>query len=352
MFAPPLSFTSKPSSRREVRSALARVFLISFVSVSLILTSVYAQTPTAEDDEVLRVDTDLLLFPIRIRDKRGKDVSTLTQEQLSLSDKDGVVSSLYLSHGIDRVALVFALDQSGSVREIISQQRDAALALFSRFSEQSSVAVLRFSAAPNLVAPFGKDTSVARQAFSFPAESNQPTAIFDAADSALRHFDVLPRVRSERRIVILLSDGIDNASRTKANSVIESANSKRVSFYVIHIPLFIPVDDHLEVRPPTSGFRKLAEATGGRYFLVGDARSALQPKTSIDLASVFKAIEDDLKSQFLLGFYIGSTARDGRKHKFSLSLPDGYEYQVYNRRYSRKQEFFVERPATEPLPRN
>jgi hypothetical protein len=41
--------------------------------------------------------------------------------------------------------LLFALDQSGSLREVIAQQREAALALFSRFGERSSVAVLRFS---------------------------------------------------------------------------------------------------------------------------------------------------------------------------------------------------------------
>ena len=47
--------------------------------------------------------------------------------------------------GADRVALVFALDQSGSLREVISQQRDAALALFGRFGERSRVAVLLFA---------------------------------------------------------------------------------------------------------------------------------------------------------------------------------------------------------------
>ena len=41
------------------------------------------------------------------------------------------------------VALVSLLDQSGSLREIISQQREAALALFRRFSDRSSIAVLK-----------------------------------------------------------------------------------------------------------------------------------------------------------------------------------------------------------------
>ena len=44
----------------------------------------------------------------------------------------------------------------------------------------------------------------------------------------------LPRFRSERRIVILISDGLDNASTTKAGAAIKAALEKQISFYVIH----------------------------------------------------------------------------------------------------------------------
>lgn len=292
---------------------------------------------------MIRVNTELLLFPIRVRDKRRQEAK-LTEGDLSLKDKDRVTSGIYFSAGADRLALVFALDQSGSLREIISQQQDAALALFGRFGEKSRVAVLRFAEKPTLVAEFGRDMDAARQAFTFSAGLNQRTAIFDAAAAAVRAFDALPRSRSERHIVILISDGLDNASATKVAAVMKAAVEHHVSFYVIHLPLFEPRDGRLAVRSPTRGFRDLAEKTGGKYFLVGDAKSALGPSAPPDLTSVFQAIEDDLKSQYLLGFYISETAHDGRKHRFSLSLPAGVEYQVGRFGYSREQEFFVERP--------
>ena len=94
----------------------------------------------------------------------------------------------------------------------------------------------------------------ARSAFSFPAKPNQRTAIFDAAATAVRSFESLPRVRSERHIVILISDGLDNASSTKADSVIAAALANRVSFYVIHLPLFAPRDGRLAIRSPAKGF--------------------------------------------------------------------------------------------------
>jgi Ca-activated chloride channel family protein len=316
--------------------------------VTLLLLGYQAATIFAQqeddEDEVVRVNTELLLFPIRIRDKKGKPVTGLTEADVALKDQDRVVRSLYFSPGADRVALLFALDQSGSLREIISQQQDAALSLFSRFSDRSSIAVLRFSNAPLLIQPFTKDVEAARSAFRFRAGRDQRTAIFDAAAKSLEAFDDLPLVRSERRIVVLISDGLDNSSRTSADSVIDAALKARVSFYMIHLPLFEPRDGRLEVRRPSKGFRDLAEKTGGKYFLLGDGKPALAPGQQ-DLTPIFQAIEDDLKSQYLLGFYIAESARDNRKHEFSLSLkPDGVQYSAGRYGYSRTQKFFFQQP--------
>lgn len=320
-----------------------RSVIWAFVLVLLFLPSVTFAQETVADDEVLRVNTDLLLFPIRVRDKRGQSTTSLSQTDLVLKDADGITAGLYLSQGIDRVALVFALDQSGSTRQIITQQRDAALALFERFNQRSKVAVIRFAAKPSLTAPFGRDTAVIREAFDFSTAPNQHTAIFDAAAMALAAFEKLPPVRSERRIVILISDGLDNLSLVKPKSVIEAANRNRVSFYVIHIPLFAPQDGRLAVRSPSNGFRDLAEKTNGKYFLAGGLDRNLS-NTTPNLAPTFQAIEDDLKSQYLLGVYLNERANDGRRHEFSLSLPQGYEYQLVPRGYARTHEFFVNRP--------
>jgi Ca-activated chloride channel family protein len=272
-------------------------------------------------------------------------VKGLGQSDLALKDKDQVTAGLYFAPGADRVAIVFALDQSGSLREIISQQRDAAVALFGRFSDRSSIAVLRFAESPSLVVPFGRDAAAARAAFSFPAGTNRRTAIFDAAANALQVFDDLPRARAERHIIVLISDGLDNASKTKASAVIDAALNKRVSFYVIHLPLFEPREGRLAVRSPSRGFRELARETGGKYFLVGDADAALKLDRNNDLTPVFQAIEEDLRSQYLLGFYISETARDGRRHRFSLRLvPSGVEYSVGRFGYSRTHDFFVNLP--------
>jgi Ca-activated chloride channel family protein len=292
-----------------------------------------------EDDEVLRVSTNLIIFPARIRDRKGQRPDGLTDNDLRLKDPDHATTGLYLAAGVDRVAMVFALDQSGSLRDIINEQRDAALQLYGRFGSRSSIAVVHFAESVKIASMFTRDFGTASSAFEISAHPNQHTAIFDAAARTVDLFAALPRIRSERRIVILISDGLDNLSKTKADKVIDAAREKSVSFYVIHLPLFEPRDGRLVVRSPAEGFRGLAEKTGGKYFLATD--SPLAPRGKIDLAPIFRAIEEDLRSQYLIGFYVSEKAHDGKLHKLSLSLPEGLEYQIGDRGYENTHKFTV-----------
>jgi len=327
------------------RSPLSVALLFLLATLPLIAPAQTDPQKTTDDDDVVRVSTELLMFPIRVRDGKGQAVAGLTEKDLRLTDKDKATSGLYFKSGVDRVALVFALDSSGSIQDVIFQQRDAAIALFDRFNDRSSIAVLQFAETSDLVVPFNHDSSAAAEGFRFHFRHNQGTAIFDAAAKSINAFASLPKVRSERQIVILISDGLDNASSIKPNWVISQAVEKRISFYVIHLPLLEPRDGRLAVRPPSSGFRDLAEKTGGKYFLIQNVRQVLS-STPMDLTPIFRAIEEDLKSQYLLGFYISESSKDGRNHVFSLSLlPAGLKYSVGSLGYSREHEFHVQTPG-------
>ena len=349
MFVPSVTSSPRLTTTNEVYLRLtykcALLLGCLLVAVCLSTNQTRAQEPAALDD-VVRTDIHLVVFPIRVRDKAAQTVAGLTPNDLTLKDEDNATTGLYLYAGADRVSLVFALDQSGSLRGIMNQQRDAALALFQRFGETSQVAVIRFAEHPQLALPFGRDLDATRAAFSQVTASNQHTAIFDAAAAATKMFETLPRLRSERRLVILISDGLDTASTVKPAKVIEAALKNQVTFYVIHLPLFTPQDGRLKVRSPAKGFRELAEKTGGKYFLMGNTAAPLAPQTSMDLSPVFKAIEDDLKSQYLLGFYTKETANDGRMHRLVIGLPAGIEYQIGGFGYSQKHELFIAPQAT------
>jgi Ca-activated chloride channel homolog len=286
----------------------------------LLLCSSLVAAQEVPPDDVIRVRTDLVAVPVSVTDSRGRRISDLKREDFILTDDGRDTKIDYFASGAERIALAFVLDNSGSLREQLSRQRDAAIGLFSRFGPGSSVAVIRFGQQARLLAPFTSDADGARAAFSVPVNLSERTAIFDAGMAAVQAYGSRNENSAERRIAILISDGLDTASNSSAGQVVAAANRMNVSFYVIRLPLFTPSEGRLVPRPAAKGFRDLADRTGGKYFVAGTARSALDPNAAVDLAPVFAAIEEDLRSQYVIGFYPGDASRDGQTHRAAVRV--------------------------------
>ena len=300
---PPAARRPRAHRRRPTVLLTALAFALQLLVLQTNATAQETPPPTSEEEEeVVRVRTDLVVVPIYVTDGRGGRVAGLTQQDFQIRDNGRPVETIHFAAGAERVALLFLLDASGSTREIVTQQRETALALFSRFGERSRVSVIQFRERPEQPLAFTRDLRAAREAFRIAPLPDRRTAIFDAALAAVRAFRAEAADPAERRIVVLISDGLDTASEARAASAAEEARAAGVSFYVIHVPLYDPRDGHLVARRPARGFRDLAEKTGGQFFVVGDARSSLDPRAEHDLSPIFRAIAEDLQSQYVLGF--------------------------------------------------
>jgi Ca-activated chloride channel family protein len=276
--------------------------------------------PPAQDEEVLRVRTDLITVPVQVVDAKSKNVSGYSEKDFSLL-VDGVPAKIdYFSNGVERLALMFLLDQSGSVRDIISGQQKAALDIFRHFSERAEVAVVRFDEQAILAAPFSRDGDRAEAAFNFSAARDHHTAIFDSVDASLRFLEQRKHDPVERKILIVISDGLDTGSRIKWAEVVRHAQEAGATIYAIQIGLFSPAEGGLRMRPATKGFKEMAERTGGSLLVVGDKSTALVPSYNPNLAGLFAEIERDLRSQVVIGFYPPEALRDGAKHSITVKL--------------------------------
>lgn len=306
---------------------------------------------TVPDDDVISFRTDLITVPVTVTDRRRRFVNTLTADDFILTDDDQTVSIASLTTGTSQLALAFLLDTSGSTREIIARQQSAALALARRFNQASRVAVLGFDTNTRLIVPFTTELTQAQNAFTLSALSAQTdarTAIFDAADATLNLYSNLPNTSGERRIVILISDGLDTASTTPAGVVINRANRLGISFYVIHIPLYAPRDGRLKPRPFARGFRDLAERTGGKLFQLGDAQTALDPRAANDMTPIFDRIAADLMNQYILAFYPQSNKNTNTSHRINVRLtkPAADKFRIRLLR----QSYTLPRPTTSSIP--
>ncbi|HYY99800.1 MAG TPA: VWA domain-containing protein [Pyrinomonadaceae bacterium] len=297
---------------------LALLLLLNFCPRAALAQDATPEAP----DEVVRVSTDLVTIPFFVTDPRGRRVAGLARGDFEVTDNGARVEPAYFAAGAEQVSLLFLLDASGSTRDIITEQRETALALFSHFGAGSRVAVMQFRERAELKLPFTRDLRAARPAFGIDSLAESRTAIFDAALAAARAFSDAPAQAAERRIVVLISDGLDNASAVRFESAVEEARDAGVTFYCIHLPLYAPRDGRLVARRASKGFRELAERTGGQFFVVGDARTALDPRAEHDLRPVFQAIAEDLRGQYVLGYHASAAPQQPGPHRVEVRLAD------------------------------
>ena len=317
----PLLHTRRTLLRPLSRAARLLLFASLLAAHGLVVS---AQDEPDLTEDVVRVRTDLVTIPAIVTDGRGRRVANLKREDFAVTDESRPARVDYFATGTERVALAFLLDASGSVRDNLARQREAARALLSRFGQKSRVSVWRFAEQAELAVPFTSDAEIVGASFDFPAAQTRRTAIFDAAAQVVRSFAAGGGDAAERRIIILISDGLDTGSTTTARNVVDYARAAGVSIYAIHLPLYAPRDGRLAARPAAKGFRALAEESGGRYFVVGDARAALDPRATADLAPVFRAVEEDLASQYVLGFYPAAETRGNTFRRVQVNLnPQG-----------------------------
>lgn len=320
-----MNYPHAANPRRRVLHRRTRAILLFFAALSFQLllfdrTASAQQNEQSDDEDVVRVRTDLVVVPFFVTDSRGRRVGGMKLADFELLDNGSRVEPGYFAAGAERVALLFLLDASGSERDIITQQRETALAVLSHFGPRSRVAVMQFRERPELTVPLTRDMRAARAGFQIAALADRRTAIFDAALEAARTFRSEGRHPEERRIVVLFSDGLDNASETIAAEAIEEARAAGVSFYVIHIPLFEPREGRLAARTPSKGFRDLAEKTGGKLFVVGDARKSLDPHAEYDLRPIFQSIADDLLGQYVIGYSASAAPQQTGLHRVEVRL--------------------------------
>jgi Ca-activated chloride channel family protein len=302
-------------------------FLFKSLALLLLLNfcprTAHAQDETPEQsDEVVRVNTDLVTVPFFVTDSRGRRVAGLARGDFEVTDNGARVEPAYFAAGAEHVSLLFLLDASGSTRDIITAQRETALALFSHFGAGSRVAVMQFRERAELKQPFTRDPRRAQQAFQIDSLAESRTAIFDAALAAARVFANAQQQTEERRIVVLISDGLDNASTERFERAVDEARASGVTFYCIHLPLYTPREGRLVARRASKGFRELAERTGGQFFVVGDARTALDPHAEYDLRPVFQAIAEDLRGQYVVGYHASAAPQQPGTHRIVVRLTD------------------------------
>ncbi|HEV7682717.1 MAG TPA: VWA domain-containing protein [Pyrinomonadaceae bacterium] len=335
-------------------SLLLFICLISGSSGS----GVVGQNPTDQDDDVIRVDTDLTNLFFTVTNKEKVFVTSLKEEDLRITE-DGVPQKiLTFQRETDRpLSIAFLIDVSISEERTLPQEKAAARSFIEHViqSSKDQAAIIPFTGAAFLEQGLTRDVlsiyrALERVDVALPAYlgSGKPisgiasgpgmkalgnegsTAIWDAV--AVTASEVLARssdpkvmgrqsrdkqspapARREtnqaptqrRNAIILLTDGQDTTSRVLRSEAINRALEAETVIYAIGI------GDKKYGGVDQSALNKVATATGGRAFF---------PKRDTDLTNAFAEIEQELRSQYLIAYSPSNKNRDGSYRQMQIEI--------------------------------
>jgi len=255
----------------------------------------------------LSVDVELALFNVTVLDEDGHAVSGLNADNFRVfeSDREQPIKVFQPEDSPSTIGLV--IDNSGSMT---NKRRDvivAATAFVSGTNAKDEVFIVNFNrrawlALPPLM-PFTSNVPQLRAAL-LTVTADGTTALYDALQTALSH---LEKGTNQRKALVLLSDGADNASFSTLEDIKRLAQKSSATIYSIGI-----YDPDQKDRNPAV-LRDLAGQTGGRAYF---------PRRPADLREIWYRIAGSIRGQYTIGFVPGAKSRDGAFHKVRISAID------------------------------
>jgi Ca-activated chloride channel homolog len=252
----------------------------------------------------LSVDVDLVVFNLTVLDKDGRPVTGLTEKDFHVYE-DGREEKIKIFQPEDTPATIgLIIDNSNSMmnkrRDVVS----AALAFVGASHPQDEMFVVNFNRRAWLALPpphaFTSDHAELRATLA-ETRAEGTTALYDALKLALDHLKDGSR---QRKALVVLSDGGDNASFAKLDDVLRFAQQSSATIYCIGI-----YDPFQKDRNP-SILKKIAKVTGGESFF---------PNTPDSLVTTWPRIAGAIRGQYTIGYVSSNQANDGGYRRVKIT---------------------------------
>lgn len=274
-------------------------FFIIFLSF-LFIIPISAQ----DDDEVISVDSSLVILNASINDAKGNPVTNLKQNQFKILE-DGVEQEINLFESTESpFAAVILIDTSGSMESRISLARSAAITFLDGLDAEDVAAIYNFDSKVTLVQDFSNSRDISDRVYDLKAYgwTVLNDAVFKAADE-------LSKRPEKRRAVIVISDGADTKSGKSADKALKAALAADVMIYTVDMSA---IDTGGKERIQNqSVLRNFAEKTGG-FFIATPGGQAMR--------DAFKQIASELGTQYTIGYQPTNLKKDGKWRALELRV--------------------------------
>ena len=258
-----------------------------------------------QDDDVIRVNTELVVLNVTVTDKAGQYVPGLHLSDFTIFEDGKQVSpELISSFSVHEspFASVVLLDTSGSMESRLSLARSAAIRFLDRLRDEDVAAVYKFDSKVEQVQEFSSGRDLAPMAYGVKATGL--TTLNDAIVDAAKALASRPE---KRKAIVVLSDGQDTFSKASADKAIESALAVGASIYAVDMSA--SNGSSARNRQSAAVLRDFAEKSGGRFVATPGGPA---------LRDAFASIGDELGHQYTIAFRPLNRTRDGKWHKLDV----------------------------------
>jgi Ca-activated chloride channel family protein len=258
----------------------------------------------------LKSTVDLVALHVTVTDKKGGLITNLTKNNFQVYENKVRQDISLFSHADIPVSAGLVIDNSGSMREKRAQVNAAAMTFVKTSNPQDEMFVVNFSDEYYLDTPgeFTNSQKAMEEALS-RINTHGSTALYDAVVGSLNH---LKKGHRDKRVLLLVTDGWDDASRLTFPDAIRAAQKSDAAIYAIGV--FSQDDRHHEkrmVRHSTKVLKELAEATGGRAYF---------PVDLSQVTPICKQVAREIRNQYTIGYYPSNMARDGTFRTVSVNV--------------------------------
>jgi Ca-activated chloride channel family protein len=259
-----------------------------------------------QDDDVIRVNTELVVLNVTVTDKAGQYVPGLRLSDFTVFE-DGkqvspeVISSFSVHES--PFASVVLLDTSGSMESRLSLARSAAIRFLDRLRDEDVAAVYKFDSKVEQVQEFSGGRDLAPMVYGVKATGL--TTLNDAIVDAAKALAARPE---KRKAIVVLSDGLDTYSNASADKAIESALAVGASIYAVDMSA--SNGSSSGNRQSAAVLRSFAEKSGGRFVATPGGPA---------LRDAFASIADELGHQYTIAFRPLNQKHDGKWHKLDVT---------------------------------
>ena len=255
----------------------------------------------------LSVDVDQVIFNLTVLDGNGRSVNGLKAESFHIYE-DGQEQSINLFQPEDTAATVgLVIDNSGSMQRKRADVLAAALSFVSASRPDDEMFVVNFNRRVWLGLPESMPftTNIPQlRATLLTTTAEGTTALYDGLALAVTH---LKMGTKQRKALVLLSDGGDNASFTKLDEVLQMAQQSAATIYCIGI-----YDEYQKDKNP-GVLKQIAKVTGGEAYF---------PHGNLDLYKIWPRIAGAIRGQYTIGYRSSNSARDGGYRKVKITAVD------------------------------